>query len=234
MPIPVPGPEHRGVQAVAKAVLSEIVASITAESTERSICETAKKMLAERGMPETWYYTCPALVLLGSRSCMSASGRDYVPCDEAVGEFNLVTIDLSPCHGPFWGDCARSIFVEGGIARATPAGEEFLCGHRLILQLHNVMQNLVKPTTTFGELHAFSNDRIAAAGFENLDFLGNVGHSIASSLEDRCFIEPGNQRRLGEVTCFTFEPHIRAQGGRWGFKHENIYYFSNGRIEELA
>jgi Xaa-Pro aminopeptidase len=228
-----PGPEHRALQAVAKAVLSEIAASITAESTERSICETATKMLVERGTPETWYYACPALVLLGSRSCTSVSGRNYVPSDEAVGQLNLVTIDLSPRLGPFWGDCARSIFVENGIARHAPTSEEFLCGHRLILQLHAEMQHFAKPTTTFGELHTFANERIAAAGFENLDFLGNVGHSIVSRLEDRCFIEPGNQRRLGEVPCFTFEPHIRAAGGRWGFKHENIYYFNHGHIEEL-
>ena len=93
----------------------------------------------------------------------------------------------------------------------------------------------MKPTTTFAELHMFASERIAAAGFESLDFLGNVGHSIVSRLEDRWFIESGNHRLLGEVRCFTFEPHVRAQGGRWGFKHENIYYFNDDeQVEELA
>jgi hypothetical protein len=68
----------------------------------------------------------------------------------------------------------------------------------------------------------------------NLDFRGNVGHSIATRREDRFYIEDGNHRSLGEVRCFTFEPHVRAAGERWGFKHEDIFFFdAAGRIEEL-
>ena len=32
---------------------------------------------------------------------------------------------------------------------------------------------------------------------------------------------------------FTFEPHIRKVGKKWGFKLENIYYFSAVGVEEL-
>ena len=66
---------------------------------------------------------------------------------------------------------------------------------------------------------------IETAGFENLDFVGNVGHSICTQRDQRLYIETGNQRRLEEVACFTFEPHIRERGGWWGYKHENIYFF---------
>ncbi|MCY4584911.1 MAG: hypothetical protein OXB98_02620 [Bryobacterales bacterium] len=46
------------------------------------------------------------------------------------------------------------------------------------------------------------------------------------------FVEDDNDVRLGEVRAFTFEPHIRKLHGRWGFKHENIYFFSrNGSLE---
>ncbi|MGF6245535.1 hypothetical protein P3T42_007313 [Paraburkholderia sp. GAS38] len=59
-------------------------------------------------------------------------------------------------------------------------------------------------------------------------------HSICQHRDDRQYIEAGNHRRLGEVACFTFEPHISQHGGRWGFKHENIYYFDNsGAVMEL-
>jgi hypothetical protein len=76
--------------------------------------------------------------------------------------------------------------------------------------------------------------KIESAGFLNLDFHGNLGHSIESNMEDRCFIEDGNTRRLGEIALFTFEPHIRFIEGKWGFKHENIYYFNpSGHLEEL-
>jgi hypothetical protein len=41
-------------------------------------------------------------------------------------------------------------------------------------------------------------------------------------------------RELRWKGCFTFEPHISQHGGRWGFKHENIYYFDNsGAVMEL-
>jgi hypothetical protein len=230
----VQSPEHRAVQSAAKAVLSDIIERITARSTERSICELATRMLVERGIKDTWYYECPALVLVGSRTCQSVSGRNWVPSEELVGEFNLVTIDLSPCRGTLWGDCARSIFVEGGVARSIPISRGFCDGHCLLTELHAKMRQFVTAKTTFSELYAFANSRIADAGFENLDFLGNVGHSIATHLNDRCYIEPSNHRLLGDVSCFTFEPHVRARGGRWGFKHENIYFFNEcGTVEEL-
>jgi hypothetical protein len=66
-----------------------------------------------------------------------------------------------------------------------------------------------------------------------LDFLGNIGHSIELTPADRRYIETGNEQRLGNVRLFTFEPHIRTVGGAWGFKHENIYYFSGNELQEL-
>lgn len=96
------------------------------------------------------------------------------------------------------------------------------------------MKLTVRPDMTFHELHAWANQRIQSSGFENLDFLGNVGHSIATRREDRLYIEENNHRKLGEVPFFTFEPHIREIGGRWGFKHENIFFFNeSGSVEEL-
>jgi hypothetical protein len=38
---------------------------------------------------------------------------------------------------------------------------------------------------------------IEKLGFENLDFLANLGHSIALDRHDRVFIERGNQRYTG-------------------------------------
>jgi Xaa-Pro aminopeptidase len=230
----VPAPAHREVQAIAKAILAEIVDSISSASTERTISDTAQRMLAARGLPDSWYYQCPALVLLGNRSCLSVSGWAYVPGDEQVGDFNLVTIDLSPRRGPWWGDCARTIFVEDGVASATPRSPEFVAGQNFIVGLHRQMQEFVTPGTTFRELYEFANARIADGGYDNLDFLGNMGHSVASRSEDRLFIEQNNFSLLSDVSCFTFEPHVRLRGGRWGYKHENIYFFNEtGQVEEL-
>jgi len=218
---------HCEIQAIAKAVLSDLAPSINADDTERTVAERAVSLLADRGITETWYYNCPAFVLLGSRSCLSISGRGYVPTDEPAGSFNLITIDLSPLRNGVWGDCARSFPIENGRCTFVPQSSEFARGIEVETFLHQAMQAFVTPATTFEELFAFGNAEIKRLGFENLDYLGNLGHSIASTREDRRYIEPNNTMPLGSVPFFTFEPHVRQTNGAWGFKHENIYYFDS-------
>lgn len=213
------------IQAIAKAVLSDLVPLICSTDTESTIAERAVSLLAERGVTDTWYYDCPAFVLLGSRSCLSISGRDYVASNEQVGSFNLITVDLSPLREGVWGDCARSFAIEDGRCSLMPQSPEFVRGIDVENALHQAMQAFVTPKTTFAELFSFGNAEIKRFGFENLDFLGNLGHSIAAKREGRCYIEPSNHLSLSAVSFFTFEPHIRQIDSCWGFKHENIYYF---------
>jgi Xaa-Pro aminopeptidase len=220
--------QHAELQQVAKAVLKELVDTIEPHSTERSIADTAVRMLAARGVTDTWYYRCPALVLLGDRSCLSISGADYVSSVAPAGEFNLVTVDLSPARGNIWADCARSMFVEDGTASAIPRHPDFAGGHHFLQELHAEMRRFATPETSFHQLWEFGNTRISAGGYVNLDFLGNLGHSIATERSGRWFIEAGNERRLQEAQCFTFEPHVRRTNQPWGFKHEDIYYFDDG------
>jgi hypothetical protein len=115
-----------------------------------------------------------------------------------------------------------------------PSMPEFVRGALVEQTLHASMRAFVKPSTTFEELFMFANAEIRTHGFENLDFLGNVGHSIESRRGDRRYIETGNAEQLASAGLFTFEPHIREVGGAWGFKQENIYYFSpDGALQEL-
>jgi hypothetical protein len=221
------------VQQVAKQVLWDLAAEISPADTERSIAEEACAGLSRQGIDETWYYACPAFVLLGSRSCLSVSGRDYMPSLEPVGETNVVTVDLSPMRSGHWGDCARSYFVEDGRATREPRLPEFTVGRDFLKRLHADMLAFVDDDTTFHQLYEWTNDCIAAACFQNLDFKSNVGHSIAKRREDRQYVSAGNHAKLCE-SLFTFEPHVRSAGGRWGFKHENIFFFNAARrIEEL-
>lgn len=226
-------PPNRPVQLKAKEALSAIAATISAHSTELTIAATAKRLLADCGLTDTWYYDCPAFVLLGSRSCLSLSGRDYIPAVEPVGMENLVTIDLSPCDGVLWGDYARSLCMEQGRVVDEPTSPDFCDGLRVERDLHRRMTNFVTPETSFHQLYEFANDAIATAGYENLDYMGNVGHSIETRRENRQYIEKGNHRRLADASCFTFEPHIRRTGGCWGFKHEDIYFFDHGRCTAI-
>ncbi|GGC59965.1 M24 family metallopeptidase [Undibacterium terreum] len=226
--------EHRKVQLAAKSVLNRLAPLITPDDTEQSIAAKAQEMIREAGYPETWYYDCMALVLLGSRSCVSVSGKDYSPADESVGSFNLITIDLSPTHKEYWGDCARSFVVENGKVTDAPQSLEFKNGLSFLRQMHAQMLAVVKPTTTFGQLFDWTNMRIRQGGFVNLDYRNNVGHSIATTREERQYIQANNSVKLGDVPFFSYEPFVRLKGGKWGFKHEGIFYFNQaGALEEL-
>ncbi len=226
--------EHREVQSAAKAALASLASKISAIDTEESIAGYAYQALCDLGFPETWYYSCPAFVLASSRSCLSISGREYLPSKEPIGVFGVVSVDLSPVRNGRWGDCARSFYIESGCTTSAPHSPELNTGKQLLSALHADMKLTVHPEMSFHELHEWANQRIKLGGFENLDFLGNVGHSIATRREDRQYIEENNHHKLHEVPFFTFEPHVREIGGRWGFKHENIFFFGEGgSVEEL-
>ena len=88
---------------------------------------------------------------------------------------------------------------------------------------------------TYEQLFFQLNAEITKLGFENLDFHGNLGHTIEIDQADRIYIELGSTRSFKEVgKLFTLEPHIRVSGGEIGFKREDIYYFDdNGLIQRL-
>lgn len=225
---------YQRVQSAAKNVHAKLGKFINSESTEYSIAKVAIELLSKEGISDTWYHNVPAFVLLGSRSCVSLSGRDYQPSEERVGETNLVTVDLSPMLESICGDCARSYFIEDGEYVSNPRREDFHEGESVEIELHEAMNEFVTPETLFYELYEFGNRQINVRGFENLDFLGNLGHSIETDPAQRRFIDKNCNVSLGGVKFFTFEPHIKKKGCNWGFKHENIYYFNeSGRAAEL-
>ncbi|WP_261841694.1 M24 family metallopeptidase [Aliamphritea ceti] len=226
--------EYKKVQSAAKEVHAQLGRFISSESSEQLISNKAIELMASMGITDTWYHGIPAFVLLGSRSCLSVSGRDYTPSNELVGMTNMVTVDLSPMLGDVWGDCARSYYIEEGICSEQPKKAEFSEGKAVEKELHQIMSEFVTPTVTFSELFEFGNQKIRELGYENLDFLGNLGHSIETDPDHRKFIDSACHDQLGAVNLFTFEPHIRKVNGKWGFKHENIYFFDqNGCITEL-
>lgn len=99
--------------------------------------------------------------------------------------------------------------------------------------LHNELRRFVTPDITFEQLYYYMNDYIRNNGYINLDFLGNLGHSIVKDKNDRIYIEKGNKKKLSEVDYFTFEPHITTKNSLYGYKKENIYFFENDRLVEL-
>ena len=225
--------EYKKIQSIAKKVLNDIFLYINSNSTEETIINKTIELLKAENITGTWYYNIPALVLLGNRSCLSVSGKDYQPSNEKVGNFNLITIDLSPIHNNIWGDCARTYFIENGKCVWEPTAPIFKAGKQMLASLHRKISEYISPNTSFSELFNFGNNQIKQDNFENLDFMKNLGHTIETNLTKRFFIDSNCHEKIGRK-LFTFEPHIRKKNTTWGFKHEEIYYFDeNNRLRIL-
>ena len=222
------------VQDIALRVLRDIVPFIKSGNRECSVVDVCTQLLEQYGAKDCWYHDVPALVLVGERTTLSVSGTDYQPSDVAIRANDLVTIDLSPMVNDFWGDCARSYIVESGSVRPPEKSSTLDYGIHTVRELHALMIEIATPETSMHELYSLINQSIETMGYKNLDFRGNLGHSIEKHLDDRRYIEANNQTMLGDCNMFTFEPHICRTNDTWGFKMENIYYFENDRAAPLG
>ena len=199
----------------------------------RKLCE---KKLLESGADSFWYWDVGAFVFAGDETTVSVSGKQYITSDRAIGNNDIITIDLSPQVGNIWGDYARTIIMEDGKVIDDVEliwNQEWKSGLQMEEKMHAELLSFVTKETTFEELYYHMNEFIVENGFINLDFMGNLGHSIVKTKGDRIYIEKGNKTKLGEVNYFTFEPHIAFPDSNYGFKKENIYYFDGGRLVEL-
>ncbi len=79
-------------------------------------------------------------------------------------------------------------------------------------------------------LYFYVNDLIEKSGYLNLDFNGNLGHTINRHKFQRKYIEKGNKKKISCADYFTFEPHISIPKSKFGFKKENIYIFKNNEL----
>ena len=227
--------QYKDVQNIAKMTIEFIKENIQPGTTLieiRDLCET--KMI-ELGADSFWYWDVGAFVFAGDETTLSVSGKEYITSERVIAENDIITIDLSPQNGNTWGDYARTIIIENGkvVESDNVSNEEWKKGLLMEKFLHEEMCKFVTPKTTFEELYYYINIIIEEKGYINLDFMGNLGHSIVRQKNDRVYIEKGNQISLGNVSYFTFEPHISVQGSKYGYKRENIYYFDKGVIKEL-
>ena len=228
--------EYSRVQKIAKDTIEFIKTEIKPEmllSQVRSLCE--KKML-ELGADSFWYWDVGAFVFSGDETTVSVSGKEYSTSDRTIGSDDIVTIDLSPQIGDTWGDHARTVIIENGcvVKSVSEIGNsEWREGLMMEKKLHDKMTEIVSPDMTFEDLYYQMNEFIKDEGYINLDFMGNLGHSIVRRKDDRIYIEKGNRSKLGDVDYFTFEPHISVAGSKFGYKREDIYYFENGVIKKL-
>lgn len=227
---------YRKMQDLNRAAIKYAADMIKAGMNLQDIKALCENYLLENGADSFWYWDVGAFVFAGDETAVSVSGRDYMAADRTVQENDIITIDLSPQRNNIWGDYARTFVLENGVLCDETdriKNDEWRRGLQMEGYLHRTLIDAAAPDMTFEELYYFMNDLIVKKGFLNLDFLGNLGHSIVKDKDDRIYIEKGNHKRLSDVGMFTFEPHISIPDSRYGYKREDIYYFDNGKLIKL-
>ena len=224
------------IQLAAKKTIEYIQSIIKPGMNLLEIRRLCEDKLLELGADSFWYWDVGAFVFAGDETTVSVSGKQYVTSDRVIDNNDILTIDLSPQIGNIWGDYARTIILENGKVVEDIEliqNQEWKSGLQMEEKLHAELLTFVTKETTFEELYYYMNEFILKNGFVNLDFMGNLGHSIVKVKSDRVYIEKGNKSKLGEVKYFTFEPHIAFPDSKYGYKKENIYYFEGDRLLEL-
>lgn len=227
--------EYHEVQKIAKDTIAFACQHIKPGMLLTEVRQLCEKKMLELGADSFWYWDVGAFIFAGDETTISISGKRYRTSDRIIATDNIITIDLSPQNGDTWGDYARTIILQNGISVSLSeiTNEEWKSGLMMEDFLHQELFRFASPDTTFEELYYYMNALIESKGFINLDFSGNLGHSIVRRKDDRIYIEQGNHTRLGDVAYFTFEPHISKTNAKYGYKKENIYYFDNGKLTEL-
>lgn len=228
--------EYKDIQKIAKETISYIKTAIKPNMNLLDIRRLCEEKMLSLGADSFWYWDIGAFVFSGDETTISVSGREYTTSERLIGCNDIITIDLSAQNNKIWGDYARTIIIENGevvdcIDKIQ--NNEWRNGLLMEEQLHRELMAFVSPQTTFEELYFHINGIITDNGFINLDFMGNLGHSIVKNKDDRVYIEKGNHLLLSSVDYFTFEPHISIPNSKYGYKKENIYYFSDGKLTEL-
>ncbi len=228
--------EYKNVQDIAKETMSYIKTVIAPGIKLTDVRELCEDKMMSLGADSFWYWDIGAFVFSGDETAVSVSGREYVTSDRLIGSDDIITIDLSPQNNNIWGDYARTVVIENGsvIGHIDEIKNAEWRGGLLMEEcLHRELMEFVTPRTSFEELYYHINGMITGSGFVNLDFMENLGHSIVKDKNERIYIENGNKTQLSEVGYFTFEPHISVPTSMYGYKKENIYYFSGNKLKEL-
>ena len=228
--------EYRDVQKIAKETIEYIKTEIRPGIPLAEVRRLCEEKMTSLGADSFWYWDVGAFVFAGDETTVSVSGKEYITSDRVIESNDIITIDLSPQIGDTWGDYARTLIIEKGCVVETACKikcDEWRNGLLMEKKLHEKMKEIVSPLMTFEDLYFRMNEYIKAEGYINLDFMGNLGHSIVRRKDDRIYIEKGNNTKLGDVSYFTFEPHISVSGSKYGYKREDIYYFDNATIKKL-
>ena len=131
---------YKRAQALARQVLNDIRRFIKPGVTDADLTQTCRDLMDRGGATGYWWYGSPAVVLSGDGLRLSMEGDVYQPRREKIAADDMVTIDVAPeIHG-YWGDCARSYFLNGGeLKDAESAGPDQADGMAMEAALHAIL-----------------------------------------------------------------------------------------------
>lgn len=224
------------MQNLNRATMNYLIGNLKSGISLSRIKELCENYLLKNGADSFWYWNVGAFVFAGDETTISVSGRNYNVADRIIQDNDIITVDLSPQKDSVWGDYARTIIVEGGkVVKDIDSIQyaEWRRGLQMEFFLHKSLVEIATPEMTFEDLYYYMNNVITKKGFVNLDFMGNLGHSIVNDKNDRIYTEKGNHTKLSGVEMFTFEPHISTPNSKYGYKREDIYYFDDGKLMKL-
>lgn len=224
------------MQNLNRKTMQYLINNISVGMSLKEIKDMCEKYMLENDADSFWYWNVGALIFSGDETTMSISGKRYKVANRIITNNDIITIDLSPQNNKYWGDFARTIIIENSKVINdinNIQNQEWKNGLLMEKYLHERLIEIVTDDMTFEELYYIMNDIIKKKGFVNLDFLGNLGHSIVKNQEERIHIEKGNQTQLSKVNMFTFEPHISMPNSKYGYKREDIYYFKENKLIKL-
>ncbi|MEA4912780.1 MAG: M24 family metallopeptidase [Oscillospiraceae bacterium] len=224
-------------QEIAKETTRQLASFLRPGLTYEEIREYAERTMLSLGSESFWSRNGRgALVLFGRLSAYS--GHDdpdaaFASAGITVAQDDVVSVDLCPCVDGGWGDYTRSFFLVDGKVTAEDelAPGYFKDGMALERALHAEMIKFVDPGTTFEDLYYHISAMLADAGWRNLDYHDNFGHSIENFPEQRLTVARGVTEKIVEHgKPLSFEPHI-ARGDGDGIKHEDMYVWLDGRMQ---
>lgn len=225
-------------QEIGKRTLRELTDRIRVGMSEYDIYILCKEIMEREKSEEWWYHGIPCSVAIGEHTILSQSGKDKVlNKTHTVQQNDIITIDVAPSVNKIWGDYARTIVVQDGVAcidiekitnQAIRKALEFE------RSLHDELIVFVGTKTTYEDVFDYFNQKIKDQGYENLDFKQNLGHSIELDQKDRIYLEKNNKTCIYDYgKPFAFEPHIRPNNGIFGVKSENIYEFNEDKLRRI-
>lgn len=156
-------------QRLAREVAELAVDALWAGMTERELARWAEETLRARGSTGLW---TPTNVGFGANSLKCFPTE--LPGDHMLWNIDAGFIDVHPVVDGWWGDCTRT-FVVGDHPDYFEAKAE-------IERIHETVMAAAHPGMAANELWSAFNDCIAGTGWNHLDRLGNIGHSIGQNV----------------------------------------------------